>query len=150
MGGSLTEPGADENTGNGDPSAEWRSLCERFHEIRLGAYRHNLADGWRRLTLADPDGPGMLAGWRRLDEQIRHLDEQESQDAVRYGADGDDTGDHDSEAYSDDWEDWDGWGDEYGCPVGRCDRKVKSFLGGTPRCELFRAEMARLPAQPQG
>lgn len=144
----MTAQGPDEDTDNGGLAAQWRSLCERFHEIRLGAHRHNLLDAWRRLVKANPDDPGMLAEWQGLDERIRHLDEQESQDAVRYGGDGGETGSDDNEADRDDWDGWDGWGDEYGCPMGRCDRKARSFLGAVPRCELFGAEMAPLPAQP--
>jgi hypothetical protein len=137
----LTAPGPDQDTDNGGLAAQWRSLCERFHEIRLGAHRHNLLDAWRRLVKPIPDDPDALSEWQRLDERIRHLDEQESQGAVRYGTDGDETG-------GDDWGSWDGWGDEYGCPVGRCDRKTRSFLGAVPRCELFGAEMTPLAGQP--
>lgn len=136
----MIAPGPDEDTGNGGLAAQWRSLCERFREIRLGAARHDLLDAWR-LVKANPDDPDALSGWQRLDERIRHLDEQESQGAVRYGADG-------GEAGSDDWASWDGWGDEYGCPVGRCDRKARAFLGAVPRCELFGAEMTPLAARP--
>jgi hypothetical protein len=136
----LTAPRPDEDTDNGGLAAQWRSLCERFHEIRLGAYRHNLPDAWRRLVKANPDDPNALSEWQRLDERIRRLDEQESQDTVRYGTDDGETGD--------DWGSWAGLGDEYGCPVGRCDRKAQSFLGAVPRCELFGAEMTPLAAQP--
>jgi hypothetical protein len=119
-----------------DPAAQWRSLCERFHEIRLGAYRHDLIDAWRQVTKASPDTPVRLAAWQQLDEQIRLLDDQELDNAVRGVAFGD----------SDD--DWDDWGDEYGCPAGKCDRTVRSFLGIIPRCELFGREMTKLRAGP--
>jgi hypothetical protein len=143
----VTASGPEGATGNGDPAAQWRLMCERFHEIRLGASRHNVLETWQRLANADPDDPGTLAGWRQLDEQIQHLDEQESQDAVRYGGE---SGDEDNAAEGDDWDDWDWWGDNYGCPMGRCDRKARSFLGAAPRCELFGAEMTPLPAKPDG
>jgi len=139
----LTAQGFDEDTGNGDPATQWRSLCERFHEIRLAAYRYNLQDTWRRLVRADPDNPVTLTGWQQLDEQISRLDKQESQDAVRYGTEG---SDDDNGTDSDDWDDW---GDEYSCALGRCDRKVRSFLGLKPRCELFNTEMKPLPARPE-
>jgi hypothetical protein len=138
----VTAPGPDENTDKSALAAQWRSLCERFHEIRLGASRHNLLDAWRRLVKAGPDDPQALSEWRGLDERIRHLDEQESQDAVRY----------DGEEGSDDWgswNDWDGGGDEYGCPVGQCDRRARSLLGAVPRCELFGAEMTPLASPPE-
>ena len=142
----MTAPGPAEDTDNGGLAAQWRSLCERFHEIRLGAHRHNLLDAWRRLVTANPDDPGILAEWQALDERILRLNEQEAQDAVRHGTE---AGREDNEADGDGWDDWDGWRDEYGCPVGRCDRKARSFLGAAaPRCELFDAEMTPLPAQP--
>jgi hypothetical protein len=116
--------------------AQWRSLCERFYEIRSGAYRHDLVDAWDQLVQADPDAPGRLAAWQRLDEQIKLLDDGESDNVVRGGGAGGST-------TSDDWDDW---GDEYVCPVGKCDRRQRSFLDTPPRCELFRSAMALPPA----
>lgn len=137
----MTAPGTDGETGNGDLAAQWSFLCERFHEIRLGSHRHNLVDTWRRLKTTNPDDPDALSGWQELDERIRQLDERESRDAVRYGTGG-------GEAASDDWDRWDDLGDEFGCPVGRCDRKARAFLGAVPRCELFGCEMIPITAQP--
>jgi len=134
---------ARELIGGGDQdgtAAQWGSLCERFHDIRLGAYRHDLAGAWRRVATADTDAPGMLTAWQDLDEQIRRLDVDEWGNAVR-NAGGDSDGD-------DDWDDWDSQGDEYACPVGKCDRRVRSALGIPPRCELLRRDMTRLRAQP--
>jgi hypothetical protein len=111
----------------------------------LGAFRHNLLETWRYLIEADPDDPGTLARWRRLDEDIRRLDEQESEHAVRYGAI-----DDANKADDDDWDGWDGWGNEYGCPVHRCERKAKAFLSVAPRCDLFGTEMTPLPLRHRG
>jgi hypothetical protein len=58
-----------------EQAAQWRSLCERFHEIRLGAHLHGLTEAWQQVAKADPDTPGRLAAWRQLDEQIWWLDE---------------------------------------------------------------------------
>jgi hypothetical protein len=116
-------------------TAQWRSLCERFYEIRSGAYRHDLVDAWHQLVRADPDAPGKLAAWQHLDEQIRLLDDGESKYVVRGGGADDST-------TSDDWDDW---GDEYVCPVGKCDRRQRSFLDTPPRCELFHSAMALPP-----
>lgn len=120
-------------------SARWRSLCERFHDIRLGAYRHNLVHTWRELSSTDPDAPGLLAEWELLDEQILVLDAQETAHVTRHW-----NGDA-----ADSEDDWDDEGDEYVCPAGRCDRQLRSFLGVVPRCELFRREMAPHPIRPQ-
>src|SRR5271155_4451382 len=139
MGGFLITPVPGEGTGKEGPAGEWRSLCERFHDIRQGAYRHNLEEAWQELVKADPAGPGILVQWRALDERIQQCDEDELLGAVRSGADGRDIDSHDDEANIDDW---DGWGDEYGCPVVLCDRKARSFLGNLPRCELFNSPMA--------
>jgi hypothetical protein len=146
----LTVSKPNEHAGNARPAAQWRSLCERFHEIRLGASRHNLLEAWQQLIRADPDDLGTLAGWLRLDERIRHLDEQESQGAVRHGTSDGETASDDKGADSGNWDDWEGWGDEYGCPVRRCERKVKAFLGAAPRCELFGVEMTPFPVRPGG
>jgi hypothetical protein len=124
---------------NGDaltPAAQWRSLCERFYKIRLGAYRHNLVDAWHQLMQADPDAPDKLGAWQRLDEQIKLLDDQESDYVVRGGHPDDSTA-------SDDWDDW---GDVYVCPVGKCDRRQRSFVDTPPHCELFRSTMTLPPA----
>jgi len=124
---------------DGSESARWRSLCERFHEIQLGAYRHNLIDTWRRLASANPSAPGLLAEWEQLDEEILVLDEQESAHTTRHW-NGDIVGAED--------DDWDDEGDEYVCPEGRCDRRLNSFLEVVPRCELFRREMAPRSSRP--
>ena len=126
-------------SGNGDTvatTAQWRVLCERFHEIRSGAYRHDLIDAWHQLVRSDPDAPGTLAAWQRLDEQIKLLDQGESDYVVRGDAADDSTA-------SDDWGDW---GDEYVCPAGKCDRRQRSFLDSPPRCELFHSAMTLPPA----
>lgn len=110
--------------------ARWRSICERFHDIRLGAYRHGLADTWRQLASADPATEGLLARWEQLDEQILVLDEDdELQFARRSGHEADD-------------DDWDDDAAEYVCPTGRCDRHEIASLGLVPRCELSRCDMA--------
>jgi len=130
-------------SGTADLAKQWGSLCERFHEIRLGAFRHGLVEDWRQVARADPDAPGCLAAWLGLDQRIQVLDDQESDYAVRYGETADVTCGDGSGI-----DDWDNWGDEYACPVGRCDRTARSPLGIPPRCELFRQEMTRLQAQP--
>jgi hypothetical protein len=125
---------------DGSTSARWRTLCERFDEIQLGAYRHDLIDTWRELACAEPNSPGLLAQWEQLDEQILVLDQQESGSVTRhwngYIADSDD----------DDWADEAG---EYVCPQGRCDRRLSSPPGAVPRCELFRREMTPQPFRPR-
>jgi hypothetical protein len=136
----LAASGLGQEGNTTDPAAQWRSLCERFREIRRGASRHDLMDAWRQVAKAPPDTPARLAAWQQLDEQIRLLDDQELDYTVR-GPVSDDSNDG-----SDD--DWDDWGDEYGCPAGKCDRTVRSSLGITPRCELFDREMTKLRAGP--
>jgi hypothetical protein len=126
-------------SGNGDaaaPAAQWRSLCERFYEIRSAAYRHNLVDAWHQLVQADPEAPDKLAAWQRLAGQIKLLDERESACVVRGGPEDDSTA----------IDDWDGWGDEYVCPVHKCDRRERSFVDTPPRCELFHTAMILPPA----
>lgn len=115
--------------------ARWRSICERFHDIRLGAYRHGLADTWRQLAAADPATEGLLARWEQLDEQILVLDEDDELQFARRGG-------HAADA-DDEWDDDAG---EYICPTGRCDRREIANLGLTPRCELSRRDMAPNPA----
>lgn len=117
---------------DGLTSARWRSICERFHDIRLGAYRHGLADAWRQLASADPAAQGLLARWEQLDEQIFVLDEDDELQFARRGG----------HAADDDDDDWDDIADEYVCPTGRCDRREISHLGLVPRCELSRCDMA--------
>lgn len=135
-----------------DQAAQWRSLCERFHEIRLGAYRHDLIDAWQQVAKAPPDTPGKLAAWQQLEEQIQLLDDEELDNAVRgvaFGASNDASNDSSNDSSNDTGDDdWDDWGDEYSCPAGKCDRRVRSFLGIPPRCELFRSEMTQLRAEP--
>jgi hypothetical protein len=117
--------------------ARWRSICERFHDIRLGAYRHGLADTWRQLATADPAAEGLLARWERLDEQILALDEDNELRFARRGG----------HAAHDDDDEWDAAAD-YVCPTGRCDRREIANLGLAPRCELSHCEMAPHPAKP--
>jgi hypothetical protein len=128
-------PGGFSGNGPTVATAQWRSLCERFYKIRSGAYRHGLVDTWQQLVRADPDAPGELAAWQRLDEQIKLLDKGESDYVVRGGEPHGSTD-------SDDWDDWD---DEYVCPVGKCDRRQRSFLDAPPRCELFHSAMILPP-----
>lgn len=141
----MTTGGYYGNSDRRDLAAQWGSLCERFHEIRLGAHRYNLIDIWRQLVKAEPDDCRDLAAWRRLDDQINRLADQEADQDVRHGGEG-------REHSADDgWDDqWDDAGDEYACPVGKCDRRARAPLGIPPRCELFRAEMTRCRDQPDG
>ena len=119
-------------------SARWRSICERFHDIRLGAYRHGLADTWRQLAAdEDPATEAVLARWEQLDERILVLDED---DELQFARRGGPTADDDDE--------WDDDAAEYVCPAGRCDRHEIAYLGLAPRCELFHRDMAQNPARP--
>lgn len=139
----MAAGGISGNGGAADLAAQWGSLCERFHEIRLGAYRHELVDDWRLVAKADPDDPASLTAWQRLDERIWLLDDQELDTAIRHGDGGSVEDDYGTD---DDY--WDDWGDEYICPVRKCERTVRSPLGLPPRCELFHSEMTRRHAQP--
>lgn len=118
-------------------SARWRSLCERFHEIRLGASRHGLSDTWHQLASADPVTPDLLTQWEMLDEQILTLDQDDDYGFARRG--------FDPAEFEDD--DWDAAADEYVCPTRRCDRRETSYLGVIPRCELFRRDMEGRPGE---
>jgi hypothetical protein len=109
--------------------ARWRALCERFVEIKLGAFRHDLAPQWRALAQANPDTPGLLAEWESLNEEIAELDDRERVSVTRHwnGDAGDDFGEGEDEAYT--------------CPTGRCDRQISARESVRPRCELFGCAM---------
>ncbi len=115
--------------------ARWRSLCERFIAIKLGAFRNDLAADWHTLARIEPGTPGLLDEWELLEERIAELDDFGDTIVVRHWPDG---GDEEEE------EDWAGEETEYLCPANRCDRRVSAGTGTVPRCDLYDRPM-RLP-----
>jgi hypothetical protein len=120
-----------EQTGDIGTHARWRALCERFIDIKLGAFRYDLATEWRELAGANPDAPDLLANWEQLDERITELDDQELTVVTRHWSNmsaDDDLLDDDEEA-------------DYVCPSDRCDRQSSAQPGAVPRCDLLGAPM---------
>ncbi len=107
--------------------ARWRSLCEHFVAIKLGAYRHDLAADLRALTSADPAlTPDLLDDWEQLEERIAELDDLEDDKVTRHG-----------DATLKEAPHWLDEEREYICPMGCCDRRVSAAPGTVPRCDLF-------------
>jgi len=115
-------------------SARWRSLCERFAAIRLGAYRNDLEADWQALA-AKPPTPGLLDEWDLLEDQIAERDDFADKVLIR-GV----PARHDDD---DDEEYWAGEDTEFFCPGGRCDRRVSAAPGTVPHCDLLDRAMAR-------
>jgi hypothetical protein len=124
-------------------SARWRSLCERFRDIKRDAFRHDLAETWRELAAANPDTPGLLEDWERLENQLFELDRLELMPTTR-------NWDHDLGLYGEaDNDDLDDEVSDYVCPRGRCDRRQSASSGLAARCELYACPMKLEPARPQ-
>ncbi len=130
---------------DGGAAARWRSLCDRSRDIKLGAFRHMLTSTWQALDSADADSPGLLDAWERLDRQISKFDQLEAEHATRGFHS------HPIGPENDEYDEWDAEGDEFVCPLGRCDRMSSPARGWTaqggaapdraPRCLLFGREM---------
>jgi hypothetical protein len=133
-------------------SARWSSLCERSNAIELGANRHKLRDTWQELRSADAGRPDLLEAWEQLDREIRECDEFVAEHATRsYDGEG-------AESDPDEADEWDTEGDEFACPLGRCDRQGGPVFSTArrgfglsqgslaaaraPRCRLFDRAMS--------
>jgi len=109
--------------------AGWSALCERFIEIKLSAFRLDLAKEWRALASANPDTPGLLAEWEQLEATIAEQNARDGAVVVRGW----------------DWQEGRTFETAreqlYTCPAGRCDREMSAPPGLPPRCDLFGREM---------
>ena len=121
-----------------DESHTWARLCHEFHDLRLGANRHELGSRWRELVRQSRDGEPDLQGWEALERKVMQLNEAEDDFTLR----------------GDDWEqtsgDADEWPEpaedgEFGCPEHRCSRIDHPIFGERPRCELFDKDMIGRP-----
>jgi hypothetical protein len=125
----------------------WDDVCERFHDIRVGAYAHSLQDQWRTLvTEPGPPTATLLSRWRDLVAEIERLDAGRDDSTVRHGDDEETAADRETDsAWLDEWEPT---SEEFGCPGDLC-RRVRTTLLLAPRCWLLDRDMKPLPHTPE-
>jgi len=119
---------------DGDPAAQWRQICLRFHDLRRGAIEFGLSDRFREL--AGGDGGG-LAEWLALAEEIR-LRQQRALGVVMGSID-----DHIAELARRGIAEDDQRSRDYVCPDGRCSRRESALFGGAPACEVQNGDMIK-------
>lgn len=112
----------------------WAAICARFGRTRDEATQCGLTARWHALVEATRRGESRIEDWNELTSDIAELQDEEEDFATR--------GPFMAAARVD--ADIDASGG-FGCPGQLCGRRVaKSALGGAPRCELLREDMAGL------